>query len=195
MYSLASHLQELTWKKEQEKKNSKDRHSNPTPPSTQVPIQEPLVPVGKYLVPMSSLEGEPTSSRCLDSTTGEELSCRVYDLKLYQSKAALFSTGADGVHRTRDILSTANRVFVFSDASYGDLHQYLREKKRLKEMEAASLFRQIVELVKDAHSRGITLRDIKLKKFVFEDARRYSPPYLGNILSGVASFSWWCSHV
>ena len=31
-------------------------------------------------------------------------------------------------------------------------------------MEAAPLFQQIVELVKEAHSRGIALRDIKLKK-------------------------------
>lgn len=176
MHSLASHLEKLTWEKERKELLLKNRLS---PPSAQVPIQdplpriqEPLLPVGKYLVPLSSLEGEPASSPCLDSFTGEELSCRVYNLKLFQSKAALFYTGADGVHRTREVLLTDSHAFVFSDMSYGDLHQYLRERKKLKEMEAASLFRQIVELVKDAHSRGIALRDIKLKKFVFEDAKR-----------------------
>ncbi len=61
---------------------------------------------------------------------------------------------------------------VISNLIYGDLHQYLRERKRLTEVQAAPLFQQIVRLVRDAHSRGIALRDIKLKKFVFEDKAR-----------------------
>lgn len=172
MHSLTSHLEKLTWEKENKELVVKDRLGSLSPPNSQLPIQEPLLPVGKYLVPLSSLQGEPSSSACLDSFTGEELSCRVYDLKLFQSKAAVFCTGANGVHRTSEVLITGGHAFVFSDVSYGDLHQYLREKKKLKEMEAASLFHQIVELVEDAHSRGIALRDIKLKKFVFEDAER-----------------------
>lgn len=130
---------------------------------------------GTYLIPISSLEGvqvKPKEIKCLDSTTGEELSCRVYDRKFYHLKAALFFIGADVVHKTKDIVSAENHVFVFSNASYGDLLQYIREKKRLKEMETASLFRQIVELVKNAHSCGIALRDVKLEKFVFEDTKR-----------------------
>ena len=56
---------------------------------------------------------------------------------------------------------------------YGDLHQHLRQKQRLHETEAVLLFKQLVRLVCNAHAKGIALRDIKLKKIVFEDQRRY----------------------
>ena len=39
----------------------------------------------------------------------------------------------------------------------------------LTEVQAAPLFQQIVRLVRDAHSRGIALRDINLKNWVFEN--------------------------
>lgn len=186
MHSLASHLEKLTWERERKKElylKGRIGLGRLTPPTPQVlvqesvvpsqnSLQEPVVPVGKYLIPLSALEGEPTSSTCLDGATGEELSCRVYDRRFFQSKAALFSAGVRGVHGTREVLLTDSHAFVFSNLSYGDLHQYLREKKKLKEKEAASLFSQIVGLVREAHSRGIALRDIKLKKFVFEDVSR-----------------------
>ena len=187
MLSLTAHLEKLSWEKREKNKEVlvTDRLVSPTPLLSPLPVQDPLTPldpltpVGKYLVPLSLRDSEPsphplTSQACLDSTTGEELSCRVYDLKWFQSKAALFSIGSGvaGVHKTRDVLFTNNRAFIFSDKHYGDLHQYLQEKKKLKEVEAASLFSQIVDLVREAHSCGIALRDIKLKKFVFVDARR-----------------------
>lgn len=169
MQSLASHLEKLSWEKEKKLTTLKNNPSPPSPATT----PEAVTPIGQYLVPLSALEGEPKSSICLDSTTAERLSCRVYDYKFFQNKAVLFSTGyVKGVHPIREVLTTQTRAFVFSNLSYGDLHQYLREKKRLTEVEAAPLFRQIVGLVTDAHHGGVALRDIKLKKFVFEDVLR-----------------------
>lgn len=57
--------------------------------------------------------------------------------------------------------------------SYGDLHTYICNKKRLKESEAVDFFHQIVSIVSDCHNNGIILRDLKLRKFVFSDPQRF----------------------
>lgn len=171
MHSLASHLEKLT--SEKEKKNVRSSSCLSPCNSPVELLSEPVIPIGHYLVPLTALEGEPTTTTtCLDSSTGEHLSCRVYDLKVFQSKSALFSSGSKGVHPIREVLLTKDHAFVFTSRSYGDLHQYLKEKKRLTEVQAAPLFKQIVELVGGAHAQGIALRDIKLKKFVFADSAR-----------------------
>lgn len=54
----------------------------------------------------------------------------------------------------------------------GDLHSYVRVRKRLREPEAKRLFRQMCEVVKSCHEQGIVLRDLKLRKFVFADAEK-----------------------
>lgn len=177
MHSLASHLEKLSWEKERKSVVLQASSSplSPTCAQVEVPVStsEAVTPIGRYLVPLDALEGETKSTTCLDASTGVEHSCRVYDFNFFQRKAVLFSTGyGKGVHPIEDVLLTDTHAFVFSDINYGDLHQYLREKKRLTEVEAAPLFQQIVELVRDAHSRGIVLRDIKLKKFIFEDVLR-----------------------
>lgn len=172
MQSLASHLEKLSWEKER-KLSAHDASRCPLSPAEVEETTEACTAVGRYFVPMSALRGVAQSTLCTDSSTGEQLSCRVYDYKFFQSKAALFSTGyVKGVHPIQDVRLTETRAFAFSKTNYGDLHQYLRERKRLSEVEAAPLFRQIVELVRDAHSQAIALRDIKLKKFIFEDEMR-----------------------
>lgn len=109
---------------------------------------------------------------CVDTRTGKTLACHVYDLKTFHSKAHLFFSGLEGVHPILDAQVMGENVFVISNLTYGDLHQYLRQKKRLSETQAAPLFQQLVRLVYKAHARGIALRDIKLKKIVFEDQQR-----------------------
>lgn len=59
-----------------------------------------------------------------------------------------------------------------SPVAQGDLHSYVRVRKRLREPEAKRLFRQMCEVVKSCHEQGIVLRDLKLRKFVFADAER-----------------------
>jgi len=100
------------------------------------------------------------------------MSCRVYEAKFFHTKAELYLANIKGIHPIKEVINYGGRVFVFSDLTRDDLHQYLRDKKKLTEVQAAPLFRQIVELVRDAHAKGVALRDIKLKKFVFEDGNR-----------------------
>lgn len=54
----------------------------------------------------------------------------------------------------------------------GDLHSYVRVRKRLRENEARHLFKQMCNVVNACHQEGIILRDLKLRKFVFEDSKR-----------------------
>lgn len=84
----------------------------------------------------------------------------------------------DGWGRRKRKLSTHfyilnNNCFYFSDFYFqGDLHSYVRVRKRLREPEAKRLFRQMCEVVKSCHEQGIVLRDLKLRKFVFADAEK-----------------------
>lgn len=172
MDSLATHLEKLSREKQQTMLDNGVVSRNRVPPCSPKSSYQPVVCVDQYLVPLAALEGEPTSHPCMDSISGEQLSCRVYDAKLFQSRADLYLAGIEGVHPVREVVMTSERAFVFSDRTYEDLHQYLRDKKKLTEVQAAPLFRQIVELVKDAHAKNIALRDIKLKKFMFVDTNR-----------------------
>ena len=128
--------------------------------------------IKKYWVPVEALEGDPAGHSCVDSQTGQQLSLRVYDGKLFCSRTDLYLANIRGVHSLREVIMVGSYVFVFSDETYEDLHQYLRDKRKLTEVQAAPLFHQIVEIVKDAHSKNIALRCIHLKNFVFEDANR-----------------------
>lgn len=64
------------------------------------------------------------------------------------------------------------KLYLLSPASYGDLHSYLRSKRRLKETEARTLFRQAAQAVFDCHRQGVVLTDLKLRRFVFADPQR-----------------------
>lgn len=63
-------------------------------------------------------------------------------------------------------------LYLVFPRAHGDLHSYVRSRKRLRESEARKLFRQIAETVQVCHRDGIVLRDLKLRKFVFSDAQR-----------------------
>ena len=58
------------------------------------------------------------------------------------------------------------------DKLFGNLHDYLKQRRKLKEGLAASIFRQIVLLVRDAHRKNVVLRNLRLKKLVFEDQEK-----------------------
>lgn len=70
------------------------------------------------------------------------------------------------------LMPNYNNVYVIFEPHHGDLHSYMKEKKRLEEPEAKHIFRQCVEAVNSCHENGIIVRDIKLKKFVFIDKER-----------------------
>jgi len=71
------------------------------------------------------------------------------------------------------VINTSNQTYLFYNISKGDLHSFVRTKKRLRENEARTLFRQICKVVKTCHEQGIILRDLKLRKFIFSDIDRF----------------------
>ena len=84
----------------------------------------------------------------------------------------MFFSECEGVHRPINVCVLESKVFVIGGRTYGDLHNHLKQHKKLSEVQAAPIFRQILTLVRDAHRRNIALRDLKLKNFVFEDPER-----------------------
>lgn len=148
---------------------SEDRHgigtlSHPTKPPQ-------LLSLGEYLVNLSV--SEDGRHPCFHRATAEELVCRVFELREFATRAHLHLADCEGVRRPRDVRVLEDKVFLIGSRTHGDLHNFLKRKKRLPEVQAAQLFRQIVSLVGAAHRKNIALRDLKLKKFVFEDPQRY----------------------
>lgn len=161
--SLVEYLIRLNGHEEQTSEST-DHCQPPFPPGT------PVITVDEYLIEATTDSVDNGSSRlAYNRTTGQLLNVRIYDHRTFHAKAHLLFADVHGVCRVQDVKSTSDGVLVFTPPTHGDLHQYLREKKRLTEPQAALLFRQIVEMVADAHHQKIALRDIKLKKFVFAD--------------------------
>lgn len=81
----------------------------------------------------------------------------------------------DNVYKIAELITNSNDQYVYMlfDQHFGDLHTYMKYKKRLDESEARLIFRQCVEIVDECHQNGIILKDIKLKKFVFLDEQKY----------------------
>lgn len=99
--------------------------------------------------------------------TGANFSCRIYRHDVSTCNTIPFSQSVAGVHPVEEVLSLDMHTLVLSKAYYGDLQQYLVEKKRLTD-----LFCQIVEIVRAAHCQRIVLRDIRIDKFVFKDSSK-----------------------
>ena len=72
----------------------------------------------------------------------------------------------------QEVVVGDKNVYLMFPPCHGDLHSYVRTRRRLREPGARHLFRQIVSAVHCAHSKGIVLRDLKLRKFVFTDESR-----------------------
>jgi len=107
-----------------------------------------------------------------DTIAKTYLSVSTTNRELFHGKASLIFSNVQGVCNVVDVKQLGDTMYMFRPNTYGDLHFYLREMKRLPEAQAAPLFSQIVRMVADAHSKMIALRDIKLKKFVFTDETR-----------------------
>ena len=72
----------------------------------------------------------------------------------------------------QEVVVGQKNVYLMFPPCNGDLHSYVRTRRRLREPSARHLFRQIVWAVHEAHTKGIVLRDLKLRKFVFTDESR-----------------------
>jgi len=128
---------------------------------------------GKYIL-LDELEGS-SLHRCLDINSQEELVCKV--VKREASGEALLAAhyrvdGHPFINPIQEVVVGDKNVYLMFPPCHGDLHSYVRTRRRLREPSARHLFRQIVSAVHEAHSKGIVLRDLKLRKFVFTDESR-----------------------
>lgn len=91
---------------------------------------------------------------------------------LLKAHLRLEGTGAaSGVAGVVD--APGGKRYLLLEGHHGDLHAYVRARRRLREPEARRLFRQAAKAVAKCHENGVVLRDLKLRKFVFADEARY----------------------
>lgn len=106
--------------------------------------------------------------------THQQYVCKVIPIERYrQTLAGYWRVGShEHINEIEEIILGETQAYVFFPGHYGDLHSFVRSKKRLRESQAISLFEQIVEAVAHCHENGVVLRDLKLRKFVFKDQER-----------------------
>ena len=104
----------------------------------------------------------------------KEFACRIIQLNKYREfSSPYYIVGAhEHINTINEVVLNERYAYVMFEKSYGDLHSYIRLKKKLKEEETHRLFKQIANVVKHCHSIGLALRDLKLRKFVFKDIER-----------------------
>lgn len=126
--------------------------------------------IGKYL--LEHIEGD--TFKASDCGSGEEKVCKVFPISKYRERlSAYWQVDAhDNISSISEIILGETKAYVFFEHHHGDLHSYVRQKKKLREEEATSLFRQIAAAVKHCHDCGVILRDLKLRKFVFKNKER-----------------------
>lgn len=131
---------------------------------------EPVYKIGKYL--LEHVEAE--TYKAYDCQTREEKVCKVFEINKYrESLSAYWQVDChENITSISEIILGETKAYVFFEPHFGDLHSYVRQKKRLKEEEAGRLFQQIVIAVKHCHDNGVILRDLKLRKFVFKNEQR-----------------------
>jgi len=111
------------------------------------------------------------------STPPETIKIAFQEFQIHKYRESLSAYWLVDAHENissiSEIILGETKAYVLFERHYGDLHAYVREKRKLKEEEAVLLIRQIVAAVKHCHDAGIILRDLKLRKFVFKNKERY----------------------
>ncbi|KAG9279695.1 tribbles homolog 1 [Astyanax mexicanus] len=138
-----------------------------SPPVPQGPSR-----IGRFLLlPLAERAGLHSA---LDTVTGEELLCKVFNMGQYQEKIRAYSMlpRHRNIAQIKDIVLGERKAYVFQEKDYGDMHTFLKSCKRVPEEQAAKLFYQVASAVSHCHQAGIVLGDLKLRKFVFSDEKR-----------------------
>ncbi|KAM8916413.1 tribbles homolog 2-like [Spinachia spinachia] len=135
--------------------------------------------VGSYFL-FERCEGE-KSYRAEHAQTKQQYTCQVLPLRGFQERLAAYARVGhhDNVSGLLDVVIGQDSVYVFLPGHYGDMHAYVRSRKRLGEEEAGLLFAQMLNAVMHCHHRGVVLRDLKLRRFVFTDEYRTRLTLLG----------------
>ncbi|XP_030276863.1 tribbles homolog 3 [Sparus aurata] len=135
--------------------------------------------VGQYFL-FERCEGEETY-RAEHAQTKQQYTCQVIPLRGYQDRLAAYIRigDHDNICGLQDVVIGQDRVYVFLPGHHGDMHAYVRSRKRLGEEEAQLLFAQVLNAVTHCHQHGVVLRDLKLRRFVFTDEHRTRLALLG----------------
>ncbi|KAI5704551.1 hypothetical protein M8J76_013474 [Diaphorina citri] len=128
----------------------------------------------KYLI-QEATDGN-SLHKCTHVQTNQEYVCKIMSR---EASGNLLSAhyrldSHPHINSLHEVLLGDKLAYLVFPPCSGDLHSYVRQRKRLKEAEARKLFRQIAETVRACHAQGIVLRDLKLRKFVFCNAQRDS---------------------
>ncbi|XP_056644216.1 tribbles homolog 2 [Diorhabda sublineata] len=111
--------------------------------------------------------------RCVDINTKEELVCKIVSRENHSLVSAHYKLDFHPrISSIHELIARNRYLYLVFPKAHGDLHSYVRTRKRLRESEARRLFKQIAETVQVCHENGIVLRDLKLRKFVFADQQR-----------------------
>lgn len=145
--------------------------SSPLPKFPEKYSPQNVSKIGRYLL-LGQLEGE--TYKAVNWQNNEEYICKVFPITRYREiLAAYWTVDCHGnLSAISEIILGETKAYVIFEKHYGDLHSYIRQRKRLKEEEACRLFEQIVSAVEHCHDSGVVLRDLKLRKFVFKNSER-----------------------
>jgi len=107
--------------------------------------------------------------------TGEALLYKEYPLEIvrqrlepYQRLLTILQSTNKTSQLTYEQLAYKNHIHFYPNYTT-NLHQHITEKHRLNETECRNLFSQIVRAVQMCHRVGLIVRDLKLRKIIFND--------------------------
>lgn len=125
--------------------------------------------IGRYI--LSEINPINCFCKAVHIDTQKEFACRVVEIGKYRDIVSPYylTDSHENINKIEEILIGDQFVYIMFERSYGDLHSYIRSRRKLKEDEACRLFKQIVSVVNYCHSVGLAIRDLKLRKFVFKD--------------------------
>lgn len=109
---------------------------------------------------------------CRDLHTKQKVMCRVSRNSCSDILEAHLRVGNHPlINKIQEVVQKGDKTFIFFPMAQEDLLSYIRSKKNVSEREVRHLFIQICIIVKFCHEKGIVLRDLKMRKFVFGDMR------------------------
>jgi serine/threonine protein kinase len=74
------------------------------------------------------------------------------------------------LHFFHDIISLEKTAIVLYPNYSSNLHTYITDKHRLNETESRNLFSQIIRAIQMCHRVGLIIRDLKLRKIIFNNS-------------------------
>ncbi|MEQ2176482.1 hypothetical protein GOODEAATRI_028413 [Goodea atripinnis] len=145
--------------------------NNETKQTRSHPSQPPSR-VGPYLL-FESCEREVTY-RAVHTSTQKQYTCQILPLQGFQERLAAYDRIGkhDNICGLQDVVVGQDNLYVFLPDHHGDMHAFVRSRKHLDEEEAGRLFVQMLNAVTYCHHKGVILRDLKLRRFVFMDKYR-----------------------